>query len=176
MEKTRILSLDPGTVNFGWGCLEYYRKRTTVVRCGMLPGLVKDLVKPLEVDVDIYTKGIRRMIRNSKATVLVSERYSTRIRGTTGEAVNMMIGIAVRDFLNMRPEGTVQVFMPMTWKASIKKHLGHEIPPFYKMCGIKAHPVDACLVGTYWTVKMQGGKWPNVNTFAKQINGGFIEL
>lgn len=176
MTKTRILALDPGTVNFGWSCLEYSRKRARVVRCGMLDGLVKDLVKPLEEDVVNYTKGIRKLIRNSRATVLVSERYSTRIRGTTGEAVNMMIGIAVREFLNIQPEGTIQVFMPMTWKAAVKKHLGHEIPPFYKMCGIKPHPVDACWVGTYWCVKTQGGNWPKPDAFAKQIGGALIEV
>lgn len=174
MAKIRILALDPGTVNFGWACLEINRRRVKLIRCGMLRGLVKDLTQPLEADIRIYTKGIQRLIRKSGATVLVSERYSTRIRGTTGEAVNMMIGIAARVFLNMRPEGIIGVYMPMTWKAAVKKHLGHEIPPFYKMCHIPPHPVDACWIGTYFSVKNNMASWPKPDPFAKQISKGFI--
>jgi Holliday junction resolvasome RuvABC endonuclease subunit len=171
----RILALDPGTVNFGWACLEVNRKNTKIVKCGMLVGLVKNLVGGLEKDVETYTKAIRRLLRKSRATVLLSERYSTRIRGTTGEAVNIMIGIAVREFLNKEPSGQIEVFMPMTWKAAVKKYLETDIPPFYKECAIKPHPVDACFVGIYWGVRSKVSKWPNRKTLAKHIHNAYIQ-
>lgn len=173
MTQFRILSLDPGTVNFGWAVTEVYRQRARVVRCGMLSGMVKGLVLPVGDDADKYTARIERLLNKGQPSVLLAERYSTRIRGTTGEAVNFMNGIAVRCFRDRHSQGEATLLMAMTWKAHVRKWLGDEIKPFYKLCGIPPHPVDACLIAQYWCYKSWGMKIISPDRLAKQIRGAY---
>lgn len=167
----RILALDPGTVNFGWAVLEVNRRRVRIVKCGKLQRaeLIKELTADMRPPSTAYARHIRRLLKKSKADILVSERYSTRIRGTTGEAVNIMTGIGVSEFLKRRPEGTVSLLMSMTWKPAMTKWLGAELKTLYKLCKIEAHPVDACLIGVYWAHRFMQAHLPAIRTTTKAI-------
>lgn len=176
LDALRLLSLDPGTVNFGWSCLERdARGKVSVVRCGMFLPTVKELAEPIDLDVQNFHKQFSKLHKKSKAEILLSERYSTRIRGTTCEAVNMMIGAASLHHVKTVSDGEVSVIMPMTWKAAIKKWLNGPIETYYKEVGIKPHPTDASLLGLYYCCKYLGGEWPDPAKFADSIYKGFTD-
>ena len=147
----------------------------TVVRCGMFAPTIKDLKEPIDLDIIEFSRATNMLIRKSKAEILLSERYSTHIRGTTCEAVNMMIGVAALQLTNVVADGEVSVIMPMTWKAAVKKWLNGPIETYYKEVGIKPHPTDASLLGLYYYCKYLGGKWPKPNKFADSIHKGFTD-
>ena len=172
--KKIILVFDPGTVNFGWAALKIVRGIPVPLECGMLKPCIKDLVAPTQDDTAAYSLAVAALLERFNPTVLICERYSTRIRGTTGEAVNLMLGVASLMFLQNYAKGVISLVMPMTWKAAIKKHLGGAIPPFYKKVGIKDHPIDACLLAGYWLYK-QRGVWFNPDLYAKQIKAAYVK-
>lgn len=168
----RILSLDPGTVNFGWSVIDA-TKTPRIIKCGMLRSPIKELTHDLHTDVANYTNEIAWLIAKSKAEVLVCERYSTRIRGTTNEAVNIQIGVALREFLSIG--GNTWLYMPMTWKAAAKKWLDGTIDPLYKECRpVPNHPTDASLIGVYYATRELRKKWPAKKNLAAQIKKTYI--
>lgn len=169
----RILILDPGTVNFGWSLIESKPKR--VIRCGMLnkDHLLKELTGDAKIQAFAFSKKFRALLKKSKPDVIVCERYSTRIRGTTAESVNIMIGI-----MSISKCSSMHLIMPFTWKSFIKSRLGGAIEDFYPKAKIGKqfnHPIDATLLGFYVMERIYGIKMPVPNSIAKQINIAFIK-
>lgn len=152
--KHRILSLDPGTDNFGFAALAVERQAFRVVRCGMISETLKELKEPeqLQTDVRAYVKRMNWLIRKSKATIVGAERYVPRRQGISNESVNMMLGHLVAS--TSVSKISTSLFLAATWKLRLKKVL--DIEALYaKVRPVPNHVVDAVFIGLFTAERLQ---------------------
>lgn len=156
-----LLALDPGSVNFGYAILRFARKQIHVERCGMLTKLVKalngeDVVHPA---LTAHQKQLKTLVDSVGCFHIAAERYTTRVRGTTCEAVNQELGVAGL----LLP---ITLYMSAQWKNHYNKQF--DIKAYYKECKVPPHVVDATLIGCYYLQREHDGKFTTTR-LAKQI-------
>jgi hypothetical protein len=176
----RLLSLDPGSVNFGLSFLKISRTQYKIVRCGMMTQLMKDLKSGTQEDSKQFSSQLSRILRRSKPTDVIAERYVARIRGATIESVNMMLGLTMAAVNNI-PGNRMHILMAATWKNCLNKFFC--IEDFYKECKpVPDHAVDATLIGFYFAHKslnfgLARFSKPRARTIlANQIKRSYIKL
>lgn len=179
-KERRVLALDPGSVNFGVSFIKLSGTTYKIVRCGMMTKLMKDLKTGTQEDSKRFSSQLRRILRRSKPTDVIAERYVARIRGATIESVNMMLGLTMAA-VNSIPGNRMHILMAATWKNCLNKFFC--IEDFYKECKpVPDHAVDATLIGFYFAHKSAGFKLerfskPRARTIlANQIKRSYIKL
>lgn len=179
--ETRLLSMDPGTDNFGFAALAFVNKKADIRRCGMLDETIKDLKDPatLAADASRYVKRFAWLLRKSKAHHVGAERYVPRRQGLSNESVNMMLGTAVSYASTIGLE--THVYLAATWKLRLKKVLDIEL--LYAACKpVPDHVVDAVFIGLFTAERlgifdMQSLRTKTAQTrLCKNLQSRFLDL
>lgn len=141
-----ILSLDPGTSNCAWACLNVEYGKLPVVRgSGKINSTVKSMVgSEHRMQVLSFLNEIESLGQEFGASAWAAERFMYRmgLNGTTMEAVNAMIGA----FMVRTKEPTV-VFPASQWKNAFNAKFNLE--DVYKQTDQEPHVIDAMLIGVY---------------------------
>lgn len=179
MKHFRVLAVDPGSTNFGFSLIEVNGKTPRIVACGMLDKqmLVHSLnEQTLSEAVSRFSNVFDKLLKATRASCISAERYLIQRRGTTGESVNMMLGLMADRGLPM------QIFMAATWKARLKKHLQHELVDLYKITydgkrRLPDHAIDATMQGLFFCERELGVplKW-NMETLARKIEQCYLGI
>jgi len=174
----RVLALDAGSVNFGYVGFDTGVATPRIIQCGMLNSPLKILTGDnILDDFLLYRKEIGRLITQLDPDLLAAERYTTRIRGTTTEAVNMMLGAAADILMRFNkqqkrdPPATMKVVMAANWKVPVKKRL--DLDALYKSVGVPDHVVDATFMGLHCSPT----NWNrlSVNSLLRQLQRTYID-
>ncbi len=166
MKSTRVLACDPGKTNFGFSVLAVDKRKIEIVRTGILPPelLVRELNQQTLSDTILtFQRAFTKLLKASKADIVVAERYMIQRRGTTGETVNMMLGVMAA---TAGKEIPMQIFMAATWKARLKKVLGvKNLDVLYKQVRtrdgktfVPDHTIDATMQGLFFCERELGLK------------------
>ncbi len=179
MKKFRVLSVDPGSTNFGFSIIEVFNKKPRIVACGLLDKryLIHSLnEQTLSAAVMTFQKAFTALLRSSRADCISAERYLIQRRGTTGESVNMMLAIMAASGKPM------QIFMAATWKAKLKKHLGCNLEEVYKITRsgkklIPDHAIDATMQGLFFCERelQVPLRWKS-KELSKRITDSFVDV
>ena len=149
-----ILSMDPGTSNFGvfggvlYGAKSLHRVKASVST--MLRNPIKDL-RDSEVAQEKFRKEIKDLCLMTSPDFIVMERFQARgLRGTTGELVSFMIGLiagmlpSVRELLGKHI--TLVTPIASQWKNAVNRVI--TLDDLYSQLKPKQyHRLDAALLG-----------------------------
>jgi hypothetical protein len=128
-------------------------------------------------DFVLYRREIGKLITTLQPDLLAAERYTTRIRGTTTEAVNMMLGAAADILMRVNkqtkrdPPAVMKVVMAANWKVPVKKKL--DLEAIYKMVGVPDHVVDATFMGLHCAPT--NWKRLSINSLLRQLQRTYID-
>lgn len=146
----RILSLDPGTVNFGFAVVDIRHKRGKtsfrVLENGKCEQTVKTLktAKTMREEMALYEMWLGDLVARYGPQAIAAERYMTRgINGPTVECVNIMIGMTLT-----LVEKPFKIMPAATWKNAVTRQ-GVDLKAAYKKTMVTPHQVDAALIGVY---------------------------
>ena len=146
MSTIKILGLDPGSKNMGFGIVEAkidgpFRYRIREV--GMVKSPVKEMKGDVRGDLKKFQKELNGILRRHKVDVIVAERYMNRgIRGNTGELVGLMLGVVA-----MSKVQDVSFIPAAQWKNAINKRT--KLDQLYQDSRLVAHVIDATCIGVY---------------------------
>ena len=158
-KKVRILALDPGSTNFAFSVIELdTNAKPRIVKCGMIgrQHLLHDL-KPWDLTPtrNKFIRKIEWLMGNARADAIVAERYTSRIRGISGEYINIMLGWLTEYAFQTIPDTKLRLFMSVTWKSRLKKFM--DIEKFYAQSSYVAdHQIDATLIGLFYAESEYG--------------------
>lgn len=149
----RILSLDPGTANFGYAVVDvarHPRKDNSVVfkvvENGKCPSTVHTLKSSsiLREEMSQFEYWLGGLVTQYTPDAVAAERFMTRgIKGPTVECVNIMIGMVT--VLIPRP---FKIMPAATWKNAVTRS-GADLKEAYKLTKVSPHQLDASLIGLY---------------------------
>lgn len=146
-----ILSLDPGTKNYGYAVWETSGDRARMRQAGRIFTTIIAPNRGLLRQVRDHSETLTRLIDEFKVTHLIAERFqSRRMGGTTIESVNMMLG-SIAEICHSR--GIHFKFIPASqWKNAISRVDEEYLVGEYqngKPYKITPHTVDAVMIGVY---------------------------
>lgn len=146
-----ILSLDPGTKNYGYAVWETSSGRAQLRQAGRIFTTVIAPNRSLREQVEVHSTTLESLIEEFQITHIIAERYqSRRMGGTTIESVNMMLG-AIAQICVTR--GIHFKFIPASqWKNAINRVSDEYLVGEYdegKPFKITPHTVDAVMIGVY---------------------------
>jgi hypothetical protein len=149
----RILSLDPGTANFGYAVVDIARHpkkaKSVVFRVlenGKCPSTVCTLKSSpvLREEMSRFEYWLGSLVSEYEPDAVAAERFMTRgIKGPTVECVNIMIGMVT--VLVPRP---FKIMPAATWKNAVNRS-GVDLKSAYKLTSVSPHQLDASLIGLY---------------------------
>jgi len=164
MTHVVILSLDPGTGNFGFAVLSGELKREVgpqlkVLRFGRNFSTIREIKQGINYQASQYWAFLESMYKEYGVTHIVGERYqSRRMGGSTIESVNIMIGITLAF---ARLHKLPCKFIPASqWKNELNRN-GVELVEVYqsvKGSKVTPHAVDAVSIGEYAAYRLVGLK------------------
>jgi len=151
-KNLRILSLDPGTYNYGYSIIEVYEDGDwSLLKSGRIHTTLKVMNSGMRDQSSGYAGVIRSLVRDHFITHVIAERYmSRRMGGTTIECVNAMLGItmAVCDQLRV----FLKVIPSSQWKNEAGRRNEFLLEDMYqsgKENRITPHTIDAVMIGLY---------------------------
>lgn len=167
MTKARILSMDPGTTNYGVTVLDVLVKnnelKVKLIGSSMLERPIKN---PLNASVEqrAYTANIYHLEHlYGPFDYVCAERFQSRgLKGKTVESVNIMIGT----LLTMYPK--VELYTAGTWKNAFNRlNEEYNLKEVYddlkdvtahraKADRHQIHELDCALMGQYYAAKIFG--------------------
>lgn len=146
----RILSLDPGTVNYGFAIVDIRHKHGKtafqVLENGKCERTVKTLksAKVMREEMALYEMWLGDLVARYQPHAVAAERYMTRgIKGPLVECVNIMIGMTLTLI-----EKPFKIMPAATWKNAVSRQ-GVDLKAQYKVVGVTPHQVDAAMIGVY---------------------------
>lgn len=150
-ESHTILSMDPGTGNFGFTVftakLVNDKIRFNVQGTGLVANTIKELKVHLQKQNRYFLDEMQEVIDEyGPFSLMTAERYQTRgIKGTTIECINVMLGgllyMADTDF---------RLYPAVSWKAAAKKCFDlEELYEETKGQNKTPHELDSFLIGIY---------------------------
>ena len=119
-----ILGCDPAIKNFGWCAIRVDSEngRYKILKAGILRHTLSNVHGDLEEQVAAYSKAINRILEKYQPTIIVCERFETRIQrrlsGSAGEAVNAMIGILMANAV--AKSISIITVLPGAWKSKVR--------------------------------------------------------
>lgn len=155
----RLLSLDPGTANFGYAVIDVTHNKgkihVEVLENGKCLSTVRTLKTAgmLRQEMAWFEFWLGDLVARWKPNAVSGERYMTRgINGPTVECVNIMLGIVFT--LVPLP---FKIMPAATWKNAIGRQ-DLDLKDWYKRSGVTPHQFDACMIGVYTACKAFGYK------------------
>lgn len=149
---TTLLSLDPGTKNFGYAVIRFdSRNKIEVLQSGRLFKTVDRLNMGVIDQVERYSQSIQDLVKTHSVGLVVAERYmSRRMGGTTIECVNAMLGILME--VCRRFKLRLRLIPASQWKNEINRHQPGVLEKSYaqgKAIQITDHTIDAVFIALY---------------------------
>lgn len=142
----RILSLDPGTRNFGAAVVGVIDGRIDVVANSILMNPMLTLVDNYRTQQNIFIEELEEWFSLYKPDAIIAERFMTRgFGGPLIELVSTMNGIITM----IRRDIPVKVIAASTWKNQWHRRFDTPLDYMYKVCRTAPHPLDATLIGCY---------------------------
>lgn len=155
----RLLSLDPGTSNFGYAVVEVRHNKgqvaARVLENGKCEHTVRTLkkAKTMREEMDQFEIWLGSLYGQYQPDAVCAERYMTRgINGPTVECVNIMIG----QVLTLLPM-PFKIMPAATWKNAISRQ-DLDLKEQYKLTKVTPHQVDAAMIGVYTGCQAYGLK------------------
>jgi hypothetical protein len=155
----RILSLDPGTSNFGYAVVDIRHNKgqvaARVLENGKCEHTVRTLktAKVMRAEMDQFELWLGGLVGQYAPDAVAAERYMTRgINGPTVECVNIMIG----QVLTLIPV-PFKIMPAATWKNGISRQ-DVDLKEQYKLTKVTPHQVDAAMIGVYTGCQAYGLK------------------
>jgi Holliday junction resolvasome RuvABC endonuclease subunit len=170
--KITILSLDPGTKNYGYSVIEFdASSKIRLKKAGRLFSTIHKLNQDLMSQISEYSSAIHRLIDEHSVRLIIAERYmSRRMGGTTIECVNAMLGVLMEI---CESRGLRLKLIPASqWKNDVERQREGQLPELYqegKANKITPHTIDAVMIGLYGRSSALG-----INAFKGVRTEGFI--
>lgn len=154
LTRCTILGIDIGTVNAGFGVVQFQVKKNKVAykihKCGLLQCLVKDLSVPHKRELKAHVREVKKLVKTYAVDYVLEERYMTRgIKGSTVEAVNQMMGA-----LDLSLKQEVTQIPAATWKNRVNKFF--DLKFLYTQAYVPPHEIDAVLQAFWLAEKKMG--------------------
>jgi hypothetical protein len=145
MKNFNILACDPGKNNFAISILKITPLGIKILYLGMLVNTINDLTPTGEL-LNQHRKfhlELLTLVTKYKVKAIVAERFQNRgrMRGNSGELVNVMLGSIL-----CLPVEKVLLITPAQWKNALNKQL--ILKDMYSY-GLVEHKVDAVFIGCY---------------------------
>jgi Holliday junction resolvasome RuvABC endonuclease subunit len=155
----RLLSLDPGTANFGWAVVEVRHNKGQVAARVLENGKCEHTVhtlknaKEMREEMLQFELWLGLIMGQYEPQAATAERFMTRgINGPTVECVNIMIG-QVLTLVDL----PFKIMPAATWKNAISRS-GVDLKEQYKLTKVTPHQVDAAMIGIYTGCQAYGFK------------------
>jgi hypothetical protein len=155
----RLLSLDPGTANFGYAVVEVRHNKGQVAARVLENGKCEHTVRTLKTakimreEMDQFELWLGGLVGQYAPQAVAAERYMTRgINGPTVECVNIMIG-QVLTLVDL----PFKIMPAATWKNAISRR-EIDLKEQYKLTKVTPHQVDAAMIGIYTGCQAYGFK------------------
>ncbi len=151
-----ILSLDPGSSNFGISCSALIDGQPVLKANGLLQNPIKQLKSDLAGQRKRFLQEIDYWITSFGCKAIVAERYQARgIRGNSGELISLMMGIILQRYRKL----DVQLITAAQWKNDWHRQYDFNLKDVYKACRTTPHQLDATLIGLYGLQQLEGRKF-----------------
>jgi len=151
-----ILSLDPGSANFGISCTAEYNEGLKLKANAILQNPMKNMKGDLHEARVKFIGEIDYWITSFDCKAIVAERYQARgIRGNSGELISMMMGILFQRYRKLE----VRFITAATWKNDFHRNSDYDLKELYKVCRTAPHQLDATLIGIYGLQQMTGRRY-----------------
>ncbi len=165
--KLRLLGLDPGTNNFGFGVIETNKSSFEILDAGTLNNTIKDLTTCVHTQYELYIEEISDIIKNYDIDFAIGERYQNRgfRRGSAGEGIGLMLGCVFPLVMN------VTLITAAQWKNVINRKIPLE--DLYKFSDTN-HELDAIMValyGNHYYTKTKPFEIKNIKSKIKRFYG-----
>jgi hypothetical protein len=155
-KKARVLSLDPGMVNFGFSVSEYWPKKQKVKLIGtnLIANTIREPKVHLGTQKQLFQEEIQEIITEyGPFDLCIAERYQIRGigGGTTIECINLMLGIVM-----CTVPADIRVITAATWKNAFNRT--HDLDEVYTKFGKTRtpHEFDAFCIGLYRLSQVYG--------------------
>lgn len=139
-----ILSMDPGSRNFGIALVGLRKGKPRVYANTVLTNPVNDLVA-FSRTRQAFLQEIERWV-SFEPNGVVAERFQTRgIGGPLIEQVSAMLGLIGGAY----PDLPIKLTIASVWKNSMQRRFNVDLRELYKEIGVQPHQLDAALIGVY---------------------------
>jgi Holliday junction resolvasome RuvABC endonuclease subunit len=151
-KKISLLSLDPGTKNYGYSVIEFdSTNKIRLKKAGRLFSTVHKLNQDLMGQIDRYSSAIHKLIDDHSVKLIIAERYmSRRMGGTTIECVNAMLGVLMEIASSRKLR--LKLIPASQWKNEVERQRNGQLDELYaggKAEKITPHTIDAVMIGLY---------------------------
>jgi len=131
-ETLRILSLDPGSRNFGIAIQKFrkYRNRIQhkIIYTSLFKNTIINLKEGVDKSIDQYLKEIIPLLETTRPNILVIERFASRMLGGTQiELVNIMLSAAIVEARRLGIH--TELVMAVVWKNAANRVLPLSLVP-----------------------------------------------
>ena len=142
-----VLSLDPGSSNFGIACSADVGGKLVLKANSVLSNPMKNMKGDLRSSRIAFLKEIDYWVSNFNCKAIIAERYQARgIRGNSGELISMMMGIVLQRYRKL----DIQFVTAASWKNDWNRNHDIDLKDLYKVCRTTPHQLDATLIGAYF--------------------------
>lgn len=149
----RLLSLDPGSRNFGISCVGLDSKgRVVVLANSVLTNPITNLVSNVGDSINIFHDEIARWVRMYRPDGFIMERFQSR-GGRAGPLIELVSGMTLSVCTEYR-HLPCKLITAATWKNKFNRRFREDeddkpLDGFYKICRTTPHQLDASLIGVY---------------------------
>ena len=142
----RILSVDPGTRNFGIACVGVRGNKVDIIANAVLTNPMYNIADNFPMQKKLFLDEIGMWLAMYKPDAIIGERFMTRgLGGPLIEIVSMMNGM-----LSMLiPDAPFKVISASTWKNKWNRRFKTQLDQMYKRVRTTPHQLDAGLIGCY---------------------------
>ena len=141
----RILASDPGTRNYGIGCVGVRGDKIDVVSSSLLTNPITILTAGHLAQRDLFVAEIRRWHKMYAPNASIAERFQTRGNGgPTIELVSTMNALTMA--IKRMP---FKYVVASQWKNAFNKRFNDCLKDMYAECLTTPHQLDAILIGCY---------------------------
>lgn len=159
----RVLSGDPGKVNFALSVQEFKDKRITVLGTRMFQNPIQNLHYDMRQPTKEFLQELEQMWKlYGPFDAMCFERFQSRgLGGNTIEAISLMLGVI--SFFALKKKCPLDLITASQWKNAFNRHM--DLKGFYadynlsSKKSVKAiHEFDASLIGVYTFYRHSGIK------------------
>lgn len=159
----RILSGDPGKVNFALAVQEFKDRRITVLGTRMFKKPIQNLHLDMRHPTKEFLAELEEMWKlYGPFDAMCFERFQSRgLGGNTIEAISLMLGVI--SFFALKKKCPLDLITASQWKNAFNRSM--VLKDYYELHNLKSkksrkaiHEFDACLIGAYTFYRHSGIK------------------
>lgn len=177
----RILTGDPGKVNFALSVQEFKDNRITILGTRMFQRPIQNLQYDMREPTKAFMQELESIWKQyGPFDAMCFERFQSRgLGGNTIEAISLMLGVA--SVFALKKKCPIDLITASQWKNAFNRHM--VLNDYYDGYNLKSkksrkaiHEFDACLIGTYTFYRRSNIKpFVGFNKIVDNYVGKFLE-